>query len=163
MKKSIITLALIALPMFGLAQSKVSVEATGGILNIGKDIGENYELGFNYHISEVTTFKLSGLASNLDNRANDFGYQVLKFSLHAERRLAGSDDIEMGLLFGVSYLTVQDKLPLDKNDFTGLDLGLNINFFPKKKFSFGTKLVSTYAYEAPGGILQANGFVNYRF
>jgi len=132
MKKNIITLVMFALPLLGMSQSKVSVEASGGILNIGKDIGENYELGFNYHINEVSTLKLSGLASNMDNRASDIDYQVLKFSLHAERRLAGSDDIEMGLLFGASYLTIQDKLPLDKNDFTGLDLGLNINFFPKR-------------------------------
>jgi len=132
MKKNIITLVMFALPLLGMSQSKVSVEASGGILNIGKDIGENYELGFNYHISELTTLKLSGLASNMDNRASDIDYQVLKFSLHAERRLAGSDSIEMGLLFGASYLTIQDKLPLDKNDFTGLDLGLNINFFPKR-------------------------------
>jgi len=163
MKKNCITLALFALPFLGIAQSKVSVETSVGNLNIGKDRGENIELGINYHFSERATLKLSGLGGQLQNRPTDIDYQVLKFSLQGEQKIGSFEHIEFGLLLGISYISIQEKLPLDKNNFTGLDIGTNINFYPKSKWGLGVKLVSTYAYEAPGGILQANAFVSYRF
>ena len=163
MKKHIITLVLTALPLLGMAQSKLSVETSIGNLNIGKDRGENIELGVNYHFSERTTLKISGLGGKLENRPTDIDYQVLKFSLHGEQKIVPLENIELGVLLGFSYLTIEDELPLDKNDFTGFDLGLNINFYPKSDWGLGLKLVNTFAYEAPGGIIQTNVYVKYSF
>ncbi len=163
MKKNIITLVMIALPLLGISQSKVSVETSIGNLNIGKDRGENIELGINYHFSEKTAIKLSGLGGKLENRPTNIDYQVLKFSLYGEQKILPVENIELGVLLGVSYIDIEDNLPLDKNQFTGLDLGMNINFYPKSNWGLGLKLVNTFAYEAPGGIIQTNVFVKYSF
>jgi hypothetical protein len=163
MKKTILTLGLFVLPFLVMAQSKISAETSVGNLNIGKDRGENIELGINYHFSEQTALKLSGLVGQLENRPTNIDYQFLKLSLHGAQKIGSSKHIEFSLLFGFSYMTIENKLPLDKNNFTGIDIGTNINFYPKSKWGLGVKLVSTYAYDAPGGILQANGFVSYRF
>ncbi|CAM4088016.1 hypothetical protein FLAN108750_09570 [Flavobacterium antarcticum] len=163
MKKTIIILSLITLPLLGMAQSKISAETSFGNFNIGKDYGANVEVGVTYHFSEQTALKLSGLGGQLENRPTNIDYQVLKFALHSEQKIISSKQIEFCLLFGISYLSVENNLPLEKNDFTGIDLGTTINIFPKSKWGLGVKIVSTYAYDAPGGILQANGFVSYRF
>uniref|UniRef100_UPI00404B393B hypothetical protein n=1 Tax=Flavobacterium sp. TaxID=239 RepID=UPI00404B393B len=163
MKKTIIALALFALPFFGIAQSKFSIESTFGLLNLGKDSGENYELGVNYHFSENTALKLSGLSGNLNNKNSDIDYSLIKFSLHAEQSVATVKNIKLSFLFGFSYFSIDDDLPLDKNEFTGLDMGFNVDFYPDSDWGIGLKVVNTYAYKAPGGFRQANVFLKYSF
>jgi hypothetical protein len=74
MKKTILTLGLFVLPFLVMAQSKISAETSVGNLNIGKDRGENVELGINYHFSEKTAIKLSGLGGQLENRPTNIDY-----------------------------------------------------------------------------------------
>jgi hypothetical protein len=163
MKKTIIALTLFALPFIGIAQSKFSIETTFGLLNLGKDSGENYELGVNYHFSENTALKLSGLSGSLDNKNSNIDYSLMKFSLHGEQSVVTVKNIELSFLFGFCYFSIDDDLPLDKNEFTGLDMGFNVDFYPKSDWGIGLKVVNTYAYEAPGGFRQANVFLKYSF
>ena len=163
MKKNIITLVIIILPLLSISQSKISVETSIGNLEIGKDRGENVELGINYHFSEKTAIKLSGLGGKLENRPTEIDYQVLKFSLYGEQKILTVKNIELGALLGVSYIDIEENIPLGKNQFTGFDLGLNMFFNPNRNWGLGLKLVNTYAYDAQGGIRQANIFIKYNF
>lgn len=163
MKKQFATLCILALPLFGLAQSKISAEGSFGNLMIGKDRGINYEVGINYHISEDAAIKLSGQSVNMENNDLDVKYDVMKISLGLENTMIATTNLSLSAILGISYISIDDKLPLEKNDFTGLDVGVHFLLQPQKPLSYGVKLVSTYAYQAPGGMLQSNAVVRYRF
>lgn len=161
--KKVIILILILFPLLSIAQSKLSVSASGGILLIKEDQGENTDLTVSYKVSKNTIVNVSGLIANLKNDDLKIDYDFKKIAATAEYFFHENSYLGLSANAGFSYIFFDKKINLDKNDGLGIDLGIKSTFNIDKHFNYGFILNSTYSSISPGGILQGNFFFKYNF
>jgi hypothetical protein len=162
MKSQIITLLLL-FPIFSMAQSKFSISGSAGFLAIKEDSGTNYELSTSYKVSKNVAINLSGLMAELENEDSNIKYDFNKIALTAEYSLTDNKNFGISLNSGFSFVSFDKDLGLDKNNGLGIDLGLKTTMNINKHLDYGFIINSTYSSISPGGILQSNVFLKYRF
>lgn len=163
MRKQILTAAVLFTTMLCSGQSKFSLTASGGALMVKEDVGENFELTAGYAVTEKIEVRLSGMQANLKTDVSDQKYHFKKLALTASCNIIG--DVSFGLygIMGFSYVNFDRVLELDKRGGLGLDLGLQPTFGLEKNLQYGFIINSTFATVSPGGILQSNFFLRYKF
>lgn len=152
---------LFLFPLLSIAQSKFSLNASAGALSIKEDIGENFELGVAYKVSNHIAINLNGMHAGMENDDLNLDYNFKKIALTAEYFFASEGSFGLSSNMGFSYVHFDKDLPLDKNDGLGVELGVKTSFNVDKKFDYGFILNSTFSSISPGGILQGNLFFKY--
>jgi hypothetical protein len=159
--KSKILLLMLIISTSAFSQS-ITVEPSFGVSEIGKNVGESYGINVGYELNKVRTLYLSHDISNIKEKNLDIKYNLNKTTLLFSNKLAELNKVDLDMLVGFSYIVIEDKLPIDKNKFTGFDLGMCINFYSESKVSFGAKIVNTFSTVSPGGMRHSSFFVKFR-
>lgn len=161
MKTKLIT-SIILLSFFTLsAQSKFSIGASGGSISVGDETGTNYKLDLFYLATETIEYQASFIKSDIE--ANNIDFDMYLINLGIGLNVFKSDKTELQPIMGFSFVSFNEDLNLENNSDLGAYFGANVILDISKKINYGFNTQITYARHSPGGILQANLFIRYKF
>lgn len=158
--KTIKTIILILMPIICLSQSKFELAATAGYIAVGDQDGSNYQGVVSYNISDRMAITAGYLYADIKD---DIDFDLSIISVGGEYLFTPENNTSLSSTFGFSYLMFDKDLNLDDDGGLGMYFGLKTLFNSKSKFAYGVALQTTYASNSPGGILQSNLVLRYRF
>ena len=162
MKATILIITLL-FSSFLIAQSKFSMGIGIGQFSLKKDLGTSYDGFISYNIYKDIAINFVGAHAAMKSNQGSIDYNINKYALLVSYDFAKTEKSKLESVFGFSYINFDQKLLLDKNNGLGIDLGIQTTFLLKSKLNLGLKIISTYSYFAPGGIINVGTFVKYNF
>lgn len=148
------------MPIICLSQSKFELGATSGYIAVGDLDGTNYQGVVSYNISDRMAITADYLYADIKD---DIDFDLSIISIGGEYMFTPENDTSLSSTFGFSYLLFDKDLTLEDDNGMGIYFGLKTLFNAKSKFAYGVALQTTYASNSPGGILQSNFVLRYRF
>lgn len=158
--KTIKTIILIVMPVICMAQSKFELGATTGYIAVGDQDGVNYQGVVSYNVSNRLATTLSYMYADIND---DIDFDLSIISIGGEYLFTPENDTSLSSTFGFSYLMFDKALNLEDDNGMGIYFGLKTLFNAKSKFAYGVGIQTTYASNAPGGIIQSNLVLRYKF
>jgi len=162
MKAKFITILFILSFFISSGQSKFSFGASGGTIFVGDDSGLNYKFDAFYLMNENMEYQASFINSDIEASNIDFNMYIINLGVGLNMFRSDSH-LELQPILGFSFVSFDDELNLDDNSGLGGYFGANVIYDKNDKFNYGFNTQVTYASHAPGGIIQANLFLRYKF
>ena len=143
------------------AQTKFSIGASGGSVIVGDVSGTNYKFDLSYLANEKIEYQASFMNSQIEE--NNLDFKMYSINLGVGLNVFQSKKTELQPIFGFSFISFNEDLGLNDDNGLGIYFGANVIFDIGKRFNYGFNTQVTYAEHSPGGILQNNIFLRYRF